>query len=159
MQNGEIDIRVKYFIKIFTFYFFFVIINICEVTMANKYFGPDCKILWKDRKRIFGLPLTFTRYEIVEKPGQWVKLFSHIGLLSTASEETHFYRIDDLSVYQSLFDKMFGVGTITVYCGDASNDSMILQKVKNPYKVRDMIASLAEKQRKERGMRYSELQG
>ena len=54
---------------------------------------------------------------------------------------------------------MFGVGTITVYCGDASNDSMVLQKVKNPYKVRDMIATLVEKERRERGMRYSEFQG
>lgn len=126
--------------------------------MGNKYFGPDCKTLWKDRKRIFGLPLTFTRYEIVEKPGEWIKLFSHIGLLSTISEETYFYRIDDLQVYQSLFDKMFGVGTITVYCGNASNDTMILQKIKHPYKVRDMIASLVEKERREKGMRYSEFQ-
>lgn len=127
--------------------------------MASKYFGPDCNIVWKDRKRVFGLPLSFTRYQIVEKPGRWIKLFSHIGLLSTISEETYFYRIDDIQVYRSLFDKLFGVGTITVYCGNASNDTMVLQRVKNPYKVRDMIASLVEKERREKGMRYGEFQG
>ena len=126
--------------------------------MGNKYFGSDCKVLWKDRKRIFGLPISFTRYQIVEKPGEWVKLFSHIGLLSTSSEETHFYRIDDMSIYQSLFDKMFGVGTIVVYCGNASNDSIVLQKIKNPYQVRDMIATLVEQERKIRGVKYSEFQ-
>lgn len=126
--------------------------------MGSKYFGEDCKILWKDRKRIFGLPWTFTRYEIVEKPGQWLKLFNHIGLLSTYSEETHFYRIDDISVFRSLFDKIFGVGTVIVHCDDASSEKMVLQKIKNPYKVRDMIASLVEQERAKRGMRYSELQ-
>lgn len=124
----------------------------------NKYFSSDCKIIWKDRKRVFGLPLSFTRYEIVEKPGQWLKLFNHIGLLSTMSEETHFYRIDDISIYRSLFDKLFGVGTIVVHCDDASSDTMTLQKVKNPYKVRDLITTLVEQERNKRGMRYSEVQ-
>lgn len=124
----------------------------------SRYFSDDCKVLWKDRKRVLGMPLTFTRYEVVEKPGQWLKLFSHIGLLSTASEETHFYRIDDISVYRSLFDKLFGVGTIEIHCDDASSDTMLLQKVKDPYKVRDMIATLVEQERAKRGMRYSEFQ-
>ena len=62
------------------------------------------------------MPISFTRYHIVEKPGEWTKLFCHAGLLSTSSDETQFYRIDDMRVHQSLFDKMFGVGTIEVLC-------------------------------------------
>ena len=124
----------------------------------SKYFSRDCEIIWKDRKRILGMPISFTRYHIVEKPGEWTKLFCHVGLLSTSSDETQFYRIDDMRVHQSLFDKMFGVGTIEVLCENEFNDSIILHKIKNPYKVRDLIASIIEKERKRRGMRYSEAQ-
>lgn len=124
----------------------------------SKYFSDDCNIVWKDRKRYFGLPLSFTRYQIVEKPGQWTKLFCHIGLLSTVGDETQMYRVDDIRVYQSLFDKLFGVGTIEVICRDSNNDTMTLRKIKNPYKVRDMISGLVEKERKRREVKYSEMQ-
>ncbi len=122
------------------------------------YYGEDCEIKWKDRRRYFGMPISFTRYAIVEKPGKWLKLFSHTGLLSTASEELYFYRVDDLSVYQSMFDKLFGVGTITVYGRDASDETMVLHKIKNPYQVRDMISSFVEQERRVKNVRYSEFQ-
>ena len=42
-------------------------------------FGMDTKILWKDRKRILGMPISFTRYNIVKKEGSWAKLFITAG--------------------------------------------------------------------------------
>ena len=35
-------------------------------------FDKGCEILWKDRKRHLGLPISFYRYYIVKKEGEWV---------------------------------------------------------------------------------------
>ena len=121
---------------------------------ASRFGGT--KIVWKDRKGWCGMPLSFTRYYIVENEGQWLKLFSSVGFLSTVDNEVNFFRIFDISVYQSLFDKMFGVGSITLFVNDESSDKIILRKIKHPHKVRNLIASLVEKERQKHGFRLTE---
>lgn len=123
--------------------------------MKNR-FGPNTEVLWHDRKRWCGLPWTFTQYDIVKKEGEWLKLFTTIGLFSTNMDEVNFFRIFDTALDQSLIDKIFGVGTITLYVNDESADKVVLRKVKNPYKVRAMIADLIEKERASRGFRLTE---
>lgn len=124
--------------------------------MARGKFGTDTKIIWHDRKRYFGMPLSFTRYYIVEKPDTWVKVFSDIGFLSTKQEEVHAYRIFDISVRQTLADKIFGVGTIILRCKDISSPDLYLLKVKDPYMVRNTIAEIVERERAEKGFRIGE---
>ena len=119
-------------------------------------FGMNTKILWNDRKRWCGMPLSFTRYYLVEQQGGWMKLFTSIGLLSTAEEEVNLFRIFDISVYQSLVDKMFGVGTITLHCNDESHSKIYLIKIKNPFQIRNMLAELIESERAKKGYRLGE---
>ena len=119
-------------------------------------FGEGTKIIWKDRKRWCGMPLSFTRYYIVEKEDAWLKLFSSVGLFSNEDNEVNFFRIFDISLYQSFFDKIFGVGSITLYVNDESTDKIIIKKIKNPYKVRNLIASLVEEERQKHGFRLTE---
>lgn len=119
-------------------------------------FGENTEIIWKDRKRWCGMPLSFTRYYLVNKKDSWLKLFTSTGWLSTTEEEVNLFRVFDLSVYQSLFDKMFNVGSITLYVNDESSDKIVLRKVKNPFKVRNKIASLVEEERKKRGFKLTE---
>ena len=78
--------------------------------------------------------------------------------MSTRSEEVNLYRVDDFDVYQSITDRMFGVGTVTVYCRDASCDKLVLKNVKNPYKVRELLNKLVLEDRKRVGVRHSEMQ-
>ena len=124
--------------------------------MKASNFGENTEIIWKDRKRWCGMPLSFTRYYLVNKKDSWLKLFTSTGWLSTTEEEVNLFRVFDLSVYQSLFDKMFNVGSITLYVNDESSDKIVLRKVKNPFKVRNKIASLVEEERKKRGFRLTE---
>ncbi len=124
--------------------------------MNTHKFGEGTKIIWKDRKRWCGLPLSFTRYYIVEKEDAWLKLFSSVGLFSNEDNEVNFFRIFDISLYQSFFDKIFGVGSITLYVNDESTEKIIIKKVKNPYKVRNLIASLVEEERQKHGFRLTE---
>lgn len=124
--------------------------------MNFKRFGHDVNIIWTDKKRYFGMPISFTRYSVVEKPDSWVKVFYDTGLLSTRHEEVHAYRIFDISIRQSLFDKMFNVGTILLQCKDISQPSLYLTHVKNPFQVREIIAEIVERERTEKGFRIGE---
>ena len=117
----------------------------------------DCEVIWSDRKRYFGLPLSFTRYAIVTKPGLFTKIVCIKGLLSTHVEEIHVYRIDDIGVFQSLTSKIFGVGNIDVYCRDASCDVLHILQVKNPMRVKSTINNLIEEERKNKNVRYAEM--
>ncbi|MBO4412807.1 MAG: PH domain-containing protein [Clostridia bacterium] len=124
--------------------------------MTNK-FGSNTKILWKDRKRWCGLPWSFTRYYLVEKPGTWLKLFTSIGLFATAGEELNLYRITDISLYQSLSNKIWGTGTIVLHTNVDNQSELYIKRVKDPYKVRAMLAELVELERAKKGYRIAEL--
>ena len=116
------------------------------------------EVIWKDTKRFCGLPITFTQYALLRKPGKWIKLIRERGLFHTEIEEIHCYRIDDLSVYQSFTDSIFGVGNIEVFCNDASTKSLYIQKVKKPYKVREIINDIVEEERAKKVRVHAELQ-
>ncbi len=125
--------------------------------MAHTY-GNDIEVVWSDRKRWCGLPLSFTKYSIIKKEGYWIKLVREMGFLHREVEEVQMYRIDDTSVYRSMTNMMWGVGTIDVYCNDASCNVLKLERVKNPNQVRNIINDLVEEDRRNRNVRQSEIQ-
>ena len=61
--------------------------------------------LWKDRKRYFGLPLSFTRYALSED-----RLFLSVGFLNIKDDEILLYRIRDINTSRNLWQRIFGVG-------------------------------------------------
>ena len=128
--------------------------------MAKKgyMYDSEAEVLWKDRKRWCGLPWSFTRYSVIRKEGEYAKLVNINGFLTSHSEEINLYRVDDFEVHQTISDKVWGVGTITVYCHDASCDKLILKNVKNPYKVRELLNKLVLEDRRRVGVRQTEMQ-
>jgi hypothetical protein len=124
--------------------------------MSKESFGKNVKILWHDRKRWCGLPWSFTRYYLVENES-WLKLFTSIGFLSVFQEEVNLYRIYDISVVATMTNRMFGTGTIILHCNIDNMPEIRLVRIKNPYEVRDLLASLIEKERAKKGHRISEM--
>ncbi len=118
-------------------------------------FGEGSKILWHDRKRWCGMPLSFTRYYLVENE-DWLKLYSSIGFLSIRGEEVNLYRVYDISIRATLSNRIFGTGTLILHCSSNSSDEVHLIRIKNPYKVRAMLSELIEQERAKRGNRISE---
>lgn len=118
-------------------------------------FGEGSKILWHDRKRWCGMPLSFTRYYLVENE-DWLKLYSSIGFLSIRGEEVNLYRVYDISIRATLSNRIFGTGTLILHCSSNSSDEVYLIRIKNPYKVRAMLSELIEQERAKRGNRISE---
>jgi len=121
-------------------------------------FDKDCEVIWHDRKRHFGLPISFYRYYIVKKEGEWVKFFRHKGFLSAVIDEINIYRCYDVSMHLSLADKIFKTGTIRISSNDATAPQFHLRHIANPYKVRDLVSSLIEIERKKRHIGITEFQ-
>ena len=121
-------------------------------------YGMGAELLWKDRKRYFGLPWSFTRYRLIKNEDKWLKLFSDIGLLYSLVEELNLYRVQDVTLHQSLFDKIFGTGTIILYSNDERTPEFRLRHIAHPYKIREMLSNLVEEQRKLHNVRVSEFQ-
>lgn len=124
--------------------------------MGNK-FGENSQVIWTDKKRILGMPISFTRYSLVTNSTEWTKIFVKSGILSTTIEEVNLYRVYDIKITQSLGQKIFGVGTITLFSNDVTSPLTELVNIKDPYKVRNMLAEKIEQARDEKGVRIGEV--
>lgn len=122
--------------------------------MANRW-GSEAVLEWQDKKRILGMPISFTKYSLVSSP-EWTKIFVRSGLLFTTEEEINLYRIYDISVSSSLGEKLFGLGTITLYSKDESTPVLQLLHIKNARNVRNMLANKIEEEKMKRGFRVAE---
>ena len=108
--------------------------------------------IWKDRKRHLGLPLSFTRYALSED-----RLCLSVGFFSIKDEEILLYRIRDISTSRSLWQRMFGVGSITVVSSDKTAPTLLLKNVKNPLDVKEMLHQQVEKVKIQRRIRLGEI--
>lgn len=122
----------------------------------KKRYGEGAELIWKDRKRFLGMPLSFTRYRLIRKPGSWVKLFCDVGFLTSVIDEINVYRICDITLHQSLLGKLLNCGTVTLYSSDESKPTLNLVNIKDPYHVRDIFSDLMEEQRKANNIRLTE---
>lgn len=112
------------------------------------------RILWKDRKRILGMPISFTRYIVDDE-----RLTCRIGLLNTRTNDVLLYRILDLKLNQNFGQKLFGVGTLTLFTADQSDNQIRLVNIKHPEEVRRFLGELVEAERNERRLIGRELFG
>ena len=109
---------------------------------------------WKDRKRILGMPITFTRYRLSED-----RLFCEKGFLNIKQDEVLLYRVRDLQLTMSLGQRIFGVGTICVVSSDKSLPHLDLVNVKDPRNVKELIHRSVEDAKDARRMRTMEVMG
>ena len=112
------------------------------------------KVLWSDRKRWLGMPLTFTKYTVDEN-----RLYVKRGFFRTTVEETLLYRILDIKSSAGFGQKICGVGTVTLFCNDQSNPVLELKNIKKPEKVRRFLSQTIEAKRHEKGVAGRELYG
>ncbi len=110
------------------------------------------KIIWKDKKRpIFGLPLSFTNYTLNEE-----KLICDYGILSRTQEEIWLYRILDVTVTRTLFQRIFNVGTIHICSNDKSTPEFNIVSVKDPLQIKEVISKKVNEERNSKNVRTNE---
>ena len=108
--------------------------------------------IWHDRKRILGMPISFTRYALSED-----RLFLKRGFLNVRHDEIVLYRVRDLRVSVSLCQRIFGVGSVTVVSTDKSIPELTLKNIRQPNEVKELIHEHVEKMKIERRMRVGEM--
>ena len=110
------------------------------------------EIIWKDRKRYLGLPLSFTRYSLSDD-----RLFLSVGFLNIQDEEVLLYRIRDINTTRTLWQRLFGVGTVTVVSSDKSMPTIVLKNVKDPMTVKELLHQQVEEMKIRRRVRVGEI--
>ena len=108
--------------------------------------------LWKDRKRYFGLPLSFTRYSLSED-----RLFISEGFLTIKDDEILLYRVRDIDTRRSLWQRLFGVGTVVVASSDKTMPNLVLKNIKDPIFVKELIHKQVEETKIKRRVRFGEI--
>ena len=112
----------------------------------------NVKKLWSDKKRILGMPISFTTYSLSDD-----RLFVDKGLVRLQSDEILLYRVRDLSVSQTLGQRIFGVGSIIVQSSDKTSPVLEIRNIKTPFDVKELLHQHVEKMKLERRMRVGEI--
>lgn len=108
--------------------------------------------IWNDRKRFMGMPLSFTRYALSED-----RLFLSVGFFSIKDEEVLLYRIRDISTSRTLWQRIFGTGTVVVISSDKTTPNLLLKNVKNPLQVKELLHEQVENAKIRRRVRVGEV--
>lgn len=108
--------------------------------------------LWRDRKRYLGLPLSFTQYSLSED-----RLFVSEGFLNIQDDEVLLYRVRDIDTSRTLWQRIFGVGTVTVYSSDKTMPRLELKNVKDPLFVKELVHKQVEEMKERHRVRYGEI--
>ncbi len=102
------------------------------------------EFVWDGKKcNRLGLPWTFTTYSLNED-----SLFVEKGLWVSKEDEIRLFRINDISLKRTFWQKIIGTGDILVDSSDKSLPHLTLKNIKEPREVRNLLSNLVEKARR-----------
>ena len=102
---------------------------------------------FRERKRwiFFGLPFTFTIYPVKEEV-----ITVDTGFLNKEENDCYMYKVQDVTLKTSLWERIFGLGTIICYTGDTTSSQLIMVHIKNARAIKDFILEQSEVARRKR---------
>ena len=100
------------------------------------------KFIEKKRTKLFALPLCFTTYYIDEE-----KLTIKSGFLSVVEDDAYMYKIQDVRLVQSFFERISRVGTVICYTGDTTHPELKLEHIRRSTEIKDYLMKASEEAR------------
>ena len=103
--------------------------------------------VFTERKRwlFFGLPWTFTKYLLMDEI-----LTVQKGFFNTVINDCYMYKIVDVQLEKSLFEKMLGLGTVVCYTSDTTDKVLKIVHVRKSEQIKNFILEKSEKMRMKR---------
>ncbi|MNV53880.1 Bacterial membrane flanked domain protein [compost metagenome] len=114
-------------------------------------------VLWKGKPasisdRLKGIVrLNTTTYTITSQ-----RIMVKTGLIGKNVEEIELLRVRDLSVAQSIMDRMLGIGTLTVFSDDASAPQLLFRKIHDAQTVKDVLRKAVRDEKIANNISYRE---
>lgn len=105
------------------------------------------EVIFAERKRwlFFGLPFTFTKYTITPS-----LVTIDQGLFNTVEDDCYMYKVQDVKLNTSLFEKIFKLGTIICFTGDVTNPELRLVHIKHAKEIKSYLLKQSETARLKR---------
>lgn len=110
--------------------------------------------VWIDKKRHLGMPISFTKYTLTDE-----RLYTESGFSNLKESELLLYRVRDIGLTRTLWQRLFGVGTIHIYSSDTTDEHLDIVNVKKAKDVKDLISSKVEESKKSRRIGTTEIIG
>lgn len=104
----------------------------------------DTTPVFTERKRLlfFGLPWTFTKYTLSAS-----LLTIDRGFLNTVQDDCYMYKIQDVKLNKSLWERLFKLATIVCYTGDVTHPEIRLEHIKNADAIKAYLLKTSEEAR------------
>ena len=80
-----------------------------------------------------------------------------MGFLNIKDDEILLYRVRDIDTVRTLWQRLFGVGTVTVVSSDKTMPTLVLKNVKDPVFVKELIHKQVEEMKIKRRVRFGEI--
>lgn len=102
---------------------------------------------FRERKRwvFLGFPFTFTVYTVKEET-----ITINTGFLNRQENDCYMYKVQDVTLKTSLWERICKLGTVVCYTGDTTDPQLVLTHIKNARTIKDFILEQSEVARRKR---------
>lgn len=144
MENQALQITIIVLIAIAAVFVLLLILSSVLNRRRNS-LTEENGMLWHDRKHTFlGFPFSFTVYSASED-----RLFVRRGFLNITEDEVRLYRVLDISLKQTLGQRILGLGNIELKTSDKSLKNFVITSVCHSRDVKELLSERVEAQRRE----------
>lgn len=109
-------------------------------------------ILWQDKKRYFGSPISFTEYQLTKD-----KLYIKSGILRIVKKEALLYKVIDITFVQTIIGQLFNTGTIELKLRTDTDQVVKIENVLDPEYVRELIGKTVQESYKNNNIMRMEM--
>jgi hypothetical protein len=102
----------------------------------------DLRYTERSRWLLFGLPWTFTKYEIRDNDFTIIK-----GFFTVRENDCYMYKISDVEITRSFLQRMAGLSTIVLYTSDVTDRTIVMKNIKHGKEIKDFILHASESAR------------
>ncbi len=99
------------------------------------------ELRYSERSRwlLFGLPFTFTKYELRDNDFTIIK-----GFFTVRENDCYMYKISDVEITRTLLQRMAGLSTITLFTSDVTDRTITMKNIKHGREIKDFILQASE---------------